>query len=85
MQTIELAPILERLAAILERPPLPPEKVLWDADRVGEYLGVSPRTIAEKWSLQKDFPKAIVLGGGSERAMRRWKAQEVMQWAERQR
>jgi len=81
----ELAPILERLAAALERPPLPVDRVLWDAERVGEYLGVSPRTIAERWSLQKGFPKAIVLGGGGERAMRRWKAQEIMQWAERQR
>lgn len=30
----ELAPILERLAAALERPPLPPDRILWDAERV---------------------------------------------------
>lgn len=84
MPTTELAPILERLVAALERPSLAPEKVLWDAKRVGEYLGVSPRTIAERWSLQRDFPKPIVLGG-DERAVKRWKAQEIMQWADRQR
>lgn len=79
-----LAPILERLAAALERPPIPPEKVLWDAERVGEYLGVSPRTIAERWALQKDFPRPIMLGSDA-RAMKRWKAQEIIKWAERQR
>jgi hypothetical protein len=42
----DLAPILERLATALERPPLPPDRILWDAVRVGEYLGVSPRTVA---------------------------------------
>jgi len=79
----DLAPILERLATVLERPPLPPDRILWDAARVGEYLGVAPSTVAEKWAHRPGFPKAIALGG--ERALRRWKAKEVMDWAERQR
>lgn len=79
----DLGPILERLATVLERPPLPPDRILWDAARVGEYLGVAPRTVAEKWAHRPGFPKAIALGG--ERALRRWKAKEVMDWAERQR
>ena len=65
----ELAPILERLAAALERLPLLADSVLWDAERVGQYLSVSPRAAAEKWAHRPGFPKAIALDG--ERALKR--------------
>lgn len=55
----------------------------WDAKAVGEYLGVSPWTITYKWSHHPDFPKALELGSGHKNARRRWRADEVRQWAEK--
>lgn len=81
----ELAPVLERLAAALERPAVPIEHQLWTADDVAKYLSISERTVAESYSLKRGFPAAITLNLGASRAVRRWKASEVMAWADRQR
>ena len=53
-----------------------PEYELWDAEQVGQYLGVSALTIKDSWSHRKKFPAAIVLGEGS-KAPRRWVADEI--------
>ncbi len=83
--TAELAPVLERLAAALERPAIPLEHQLWTADDVAHYLAVGARTVSESYSLRRGFPAAITLSMGGTRSVRRWKAAEVIAWAERQR
>ena len=81
----EIAEKLDRLIDLLSRPAIPADKALWDAAAVAAYLGVSPATIQNKWSLRADFPKSIVLSDSKTKSPRRWKAGEVMAWAERQR
>ena len=54
---------------------------LWDAEKVGEYLGVSAYTVAHDWAYLRGFPDAIVLGDGP-RAKRRWRADEIIEWAQ---
>lgn len=53
---------------------------LWDADDIAVYLKVASRTVAEKYARQKGFPTPIRIGGQS-----RWKPEEIMEWAEKQR
>lgn len=52
---------------------------LWDAKKVGDFLGVKPRTVVEKYQVRDDFPKPY-------RTPRlRWDAEEVEKWVKRQR
>lgn len=74
---------LEALIAALSRPKIPADRVLWDSTQVGAYLGITGRHFAERIACKPDFPKAIRLAeikGGL-----RWKAEEVMDWAESRR
>lgn len=68
---------------VLKNVPESEEDTLWDAEGVGQYLGVSPHTINYKWRHQTGFPAAIELGEGL-RVKSRWKASDVKAWAVRQ-
>ncbi len=71
---------LDDLIAVLKRPSVPADRVLWDSAQAGAYLGISSRHFAERIACKPDFPRAIRLAeikGGL-----RWKAEEVMEWAE---
>ena len=50
---------------------------LWNSDEVGQYLGVSARTISERYRKKDGFPQAKHPGGGRSR----WVASEVIEWA----
>lgn len=80
-----LAERLDRLIDALSRPAVPADKVLWDAAAVGAYLGVSARQVSERYALKPGFPDTIRLPSTSGRGLLRWKACEVIAWAERQR
>lgn len=74
---------IDALIAVLKRPAIPAERILWDAEQAAAYLGVTARHFAERIACKPDFPKAIRLAeikGGL-----RWKAEEVMDWAESRR
>lgn len=76
---------LEKLIEVLSRPSIPADKVLWDASMVGAYLGVSARQVAERYCFRRGFPDTIQLPTDGGKGQKRWKAKEVMDWAERQR
>lgn len=57
---------------------------LWDAKTIGSYLKVGARQVLERYSLLPSFPMAIRLpsfSGG--RSHPRWKAAEIVAWAEK--
>jgi hypothetical protein len=81
----ELAEKLDRLIDVLSRPTIPADKALWDAEAVGAYLGVGARQVANRYALMVGFPDTIRLPSSSGRGQLRWKAIEIMAWADRQR
>ena len=60
---------------------LPLENQIWSAKQVADYLGVCPRQVRERYSIQPGFPEAIRLGHGS-RSPIRWKAADILNWVE---
>lgn len=51
---------------------------LWDAEQVANYLGVAPRTVAEKFVHRRDFPAALMITPST----KRWNPQEIIEWAQ---
>lgn len=80
------ADIIQSLAAhldqVLRRGYVPPDRQLWSAEDAAAYLGVSKRTVAERYAPRPDFPRPIRLPSTGGRGLLRWKAAEVMRWAE---
>lgn len=74
---------LGELIAFLKQPKVPADKVLWDVAQCASYLCTSPRNFAEKIACKPHFPRAIRLS--EIRGGLRWKAEEVMDWAESRR
>jgi len=73
-------------AAVAERitPTIPIDIDLWGAAEIGAYLKMGSRQVLERYAPLPDFPKAIRLptqGGGF--GQPRWRATEVIAWAER--
>lgn len=79
--------IIDRLAAaVAERitRPIPIQVELWSADEIAAYLKVCRSYVIDHYSKLPDFPPAIRLpsvGSGSGRP--RWRASEVIAWAEK--
>lgn len=83
MTETEILEKLDALIAVLKRPVIPADRVLWDSEQAAAYLGVTPNHLTGRIACKPDFPKAIRLAeikGGL-----RWKAEEVMDWAESRR
>lgn len=53
-----------------------------DASAAAALLSVSPRTLCERWALRPDFPVPMRVGGVGRP---RWRQDELLEWAERQR
>lgn len=77
--------LIERLIHAIESRSIPLEAEIWDADTVAGYLRVSRRTVLEHFSPRPDFPAGIRLPGRGKSDLVRWKAIEVMGWAESKR
>ena len=79
--------IIERLAAEIAknvRPSVPFEVDLWDSQIVASYLKMDRDNFSRRIACLPDFPEAIRLPsetGG--RGHPRWKAVDVVKWAER--
>lgn len=58
---------------------------LWDAERVGAYLGVSTRHVSERYAFMPGFPRPVQLptATGTKRA-RRWESADIIAWAKAQ-
>lgn len=74
---------LDELIAATRAATIPVDVRLWDAQQISAYLCVSARHAAERYAMRPDFPRPICLPtANGERATRRWKATEVIEWAE---
>lgn len=60
--------------------PVPFDKALWSDKECGEYFKMSPRNFRETISCRPGFPKFLPLGETGRTF--RWKAIEVIEWAE---
>jgi len=56
---------------------------IWTAKQVAEYLQVSAYTLAHEWAYRPGFPAALRFGDGP-KAKRRWRQEEIIEWADRQ-
>ena len=70
-----------RSARLLAR--LPITDGLWTGEQIAAYLNVSPRQAKERICVQPDFPRPIRLPGAGNARMKRWKPDEVIEWAAR--
>lgn len=86
------ADLIERIAvAVAEhvRPAVPLTVALWDTETIAQYLTRSAKVVRERVVTLPDFPKPIripsVQSGKVDEATKslpRWKAAEVIAWAE---
>jgi predicted DNA-binding transcriptional regulator AlpA len=81
------APLLEainRLAdAILTGVPV--DKRLWNSESCAQYLSITREHFLAHIACRPDFPHALHIGAGVSGKGRRWKAQDVIEWAESKR
>lgn len=64
--------------------PIPLSVDLWDSATIGQFLKVSAKQVTDRYAPLPDFPKAIRLPApGSGKGHPRWKAVEIIEWAER--
>jgi predicted DNA-binding transcriptional regulator AlpA len=75
---------LDQLIDVLQRPSIPLDVALWSAAEVAAYLCVSVAQVRERYACRPDFPRPIRLPvtGSSGQGHPRWKASEVIEWAE---
>lgn len=83
MTQTELAPRLDRLIEVLERPAIPIDKQWWDRKSVAAYLSVSLDTV-DRLKVTSGFPAARRLPSARGLGPLRWSAKEVMNWMDRQ-
>lgn len=78
--------LIDRIShAIAERiaPAVPIDIALWDAETISAYLKVGKSQVLERYAPLPDFPKAIRLPSTGGRGHPRWKAAEIIGWAEK--
>ena len=83
-EDLEAAILLAAKAAaesVMQRMAQPQQNELWTAQQVAEYLGYSPRTVAEKSTSRRDFPQPINVGASNVKRTKRWRAEEVREWS----
>lgn len=72
----------EALAAHIP-PRIPVNVDLWGYADIGAFLKVTPTHVAERYATRADFPRAIRLpSSGPGRAHPRYKACEIIRWAD---
>lgn len=85
MNTTAHPELIEQLAAAIAAhtaPMIPLAVDIWDAAHAAAYLKCSPRTLLERYAPLPGFPAAIRLpSAGGMRGQPRWKAAEVIKWA----
>lgn len=80
MSESDLIEVLDRLS-----PRIPVTADLWSTREVAAYLKYTVAQTRDRIVTQPTFPEPIRIRTGSGRGQPRWKAIEVMQWAEGQR
>lgn len=80
--TDQIAKKLDELIEATRAAALPLDSRWLDAGQVGTLLGYSGRQVMERIACRPDFPKALRLNGHGHP---RWKASEVLRWADAER
>lgn len=62
---------------------IPVEVDLWDADTIAQFLKVSKHQVMQRYAPLPDFPAAARLPAKGGKGHPRWKAAEVIKWAEK--
>ncbi len=80
--TPELTPLLEAIDRMTQSmlAAIPVDKRLWTSETCAQYLSYSTAHFLARIACRPDFPKAHHIGSGDKG--RRWKAAEVIEWAE---
>lgn len=79
----ELEEIKSMLAQLINRPPLVPvERMIWDATECAAHLRCTPRHFSEVIAMCQECPRPIRLPGTGTRGLKRWKAREIIRYAE---
>ncbi len=74
--------LIERLAERLQQTDrLPVSVALWDAESIASYLLMTPDTVRRSVVVQPSFPAPLRIKTSSN-PRPRWKAREVVKWAE---
>lgn len=74
---MKITDLLERIAAQLETRNAP---AVWDAKKIGAWLGLSEDTVSKKVVTREDFPEPHVPTGETF-GRKVWFVDEVVQWA----
>ncbi|EEE06887.1 hypothetical protein KTE49_20535 [Burkholderia multivorans] len=75
---------LDRLIDALEKQANRSEDTLWDAAQIAKWLGLSKTTVEIRVVTRPGFPAAL-RPAGAEQGQRRWFANEVVEWARKNR
>lgn len=79
---MEITEAIETLRDMVS-PQIPLSVDLWDARHAAAYLKVKPRQITERYALRPGFPPAIRLPTKNGRGHPRWRAIDIIEWAEK--
>jgi hypothetical protein len=75
---------IDQLAAAIAgkiTPSIPINVALWDAETIGKFLHVSAAYVKSSYAPLPDFPKAHRLPSANGKGHPRWKAIQVIEWA----
>lgn len=78
----ETKAILRAILQKLSEQPLPVEVDLWDTEHIARYLKYSYSTVRDKIICLPSFPRPIRINTANGTSLPRFKAREVIQWAE---
>ena len=63
---------------------IPFEVMLWTTKEIGDYLGIAPKSVQERYASEPSFPKPVRLPKTDGGAMHpRWFAVEIVDWVRR--
>lgn len=83
METQVIDQLAAELAHRIRVSAIPIQIDLWDAETIGLYLKVSAKHVLQRYAPLPDFPQPIRLPSEKRGGQPRWKAAEVIAWAEK--
>lgn len=83
-QPAGMAELMARLDKLVVALSVKSAPALWNAEQIGEWIGLSEYTVKQKVVCQEGFP-APVKATGLKDCSRRWFADEVIDWARKHR
>ncbi|SDY72677.1 hypothetical protein [Nitrosomonas halophila] len=82
METEIIDRLANELAQRIQVNTIPIQHDLWDAQTIAQYLKVTPRHVLQRYTPLPDFPQPIRLPSAKGNGQPRWKAKEIIGWAE---